>query len=62
MERPYTIAKHMVPPPYGPQRAADYETEIQKMTDRYHNQYNEVILHARKEVTLIDLDPTKCTI
>jgi hypothetical protein len=52
VDRPYTIAKHIVPPPYGPQRGADYEEEIQKMTDRYHSQYNEVIFNAHKEVIL----------
>lgn len=39
----------------GPQSSADYDEEIQRMTDRYHNRYNEVILNAH-EVNLADLD------
>lgn len=57
MDQPATIVKHphLAHVPYGPQSAADYDGEIQKMTDRYHNKYNEVILSAQNEVISVDI-------
>ena len=37
---------------YGPQNPADYEREIQKMTDRYHSRYNDALFEADDEVSI----------
>ncbi|WAR24154.1 hypothetical protein MAR_037823 [Mya arenaria] len=44
---PHAIRSMPRPVTHGPQTAADYEAEIQRMTDRYHNRYNEVLFEAQ---------------
>ncbi|KAH3831543.1 hypothetical protein DPMN_104813 [Dreissena polymorpha] len=41
LSEPHPLKNPLAPITFGPQSATDYEQEIQKMTDRYHNKYNE---------------------